>query len=674
MCGLAGFLNFRGDCGAVISRMTEAIAHRGPDDTGRWIDSELGAALGHKRLAIIDVSPAGHQPMLSACGRYVLVFNGEIYNHLDLRMKLSSASCVTSWRGHSDTETLLAAISRWGLDEALRQAAGMFALAVWDRKTNTLQLARDRLGEKPLYYGWAASSFLFGSELKALKAHPNFEPRICRTALKQYLRFAYVPSPRSIWQGVYKLEPGCILTVSAKPPGCPPPHPVRPGQNYETISIARYWSLAEVTKSGARNPIVDVPDAIDELERTLERAVHRQMISDVPLGAFLSGGVDSSAIVALMQKNNASRVKTYTIGFEDKNFDESEHAKAVANHLGTLHTEIQITAAEARAVIPSLPDIFDEPFADASQIPTYLVCKAARPHVTVALTGDAGDELFGGYARYLNAPGLWKRLNSVPFPVRRGAGNFMAGIPVEWWDAARGAKGRAPTGPQSTSRAVDKFYRLGERLSTVQSIDDLYLNLVSAWPDPADILLSASDDQNEDMGLLADPSPVPGAEEAAARMMYQDAMTYLPDDILCKVDRVAMAVSLETRAPLLDPDVVEMAARLPLSMKVHQGVGKWILRQVLYKYVPRSLIERPKVGFFLPVGDWLKSPLRDWAETLLAEKRLKDEGILDPAPIRKMWEEHVSGRRDWTFQIWTVLMFQAWLDANHVDVHTAFRV
>lgn len=646
--------------GSALARMTEALGHRGPDGSGTWADAAAGIALGHRRLAVIDTSPAGHQPMLSESGRFVLAYNGEIYNHLDLREELAACSAAPNWRGHSDTETLLAAITHWGLNDSLRRAAGMFALALWDRKERVLHLARDRLGEKPLYYGWAGACFVFGSEIKALAAHPRFERRICPVALGQYLRFAYVPSPRSIWKGVFKLEPGCVLSLGKAAPA-PPAAPLRPGQQWDGLAVARYWSLAAAIEASSGRRFADDQEALPELEAAMDRAVSRQMNSDVPLGAFLSGGIDSSLVVALMQKNSAAPVRTFTIGFEEEDFDESPHAAAVARHLGTRHTEIRVTAAEARAVIPRLPFLFDEPFADASQIPTFLVCQAARPHVTVALTGDGGDELFGGYPRYQRAPKVWESVSRFPFPLRQAVGLAATAVPAGAWDTMSRI---LPGGANRSAGTGDWIHRVGTRLSTVRDLDDLYLNLVSSWAEPERVMAHDSGDGQEVSSLLGDPAPSSGTEHPAERMMYQDALTYLPDDILCKVDRAAMGVSLETRAPFLDPDVVELAARLPVSMKIRGGAGKWALRQILYRHVPRELIERPKLGFFLPVGEWLRGPLRDWAETLLDPARLAEEGLLRPEPIGKMWEEHLSGRRDWTLQVWTILMLQAWAEAN----------
>lgn len=665
MCGLAGVLHLHEDCKSVITRMTDTISHRGPDDFGIWCDQAAGLALGHRRLAVIDTSPAGHQPMLSEDARFVLSFNGEIYNHLSLRNELAAERADPHWRGYSDTETLLAGIAHWGLAETLRRAAGMFALALWDRQARVLQLARDRVGEKPLYYGWAGNRFVFGSELKAVTACPGFEARASQTALRQYLRFAYVPGPRSIWEGIYKLEPGCILAVDGMSRPAPQRTPLRPGQRIDGLSMSRYWSLAEVTEEGGNNPLRNEKEALHRLEGALASAVRQQTISDVPLGAFLSGGIDSSLVVALLQQNSERPVRTFTIGFDEADYDESQHAAAVAKHLGTDHTEIRVTSAEARNVIPRLPGLFDEPFADASQIPTFLVCAAARLHVTVALTGDGGDELFGGYTRYERAPKVWNAFSAIPFPVRRMLGRATTSIPVRWWDVLSGVSNLASASTSAGSQAGDRIHRTGARLETVQSLDDLYLNLVSSWADPATVAAAAHTSTKQEISvLLADPLPPAGTEHPAARMMYQDALTYLPDDILCKVDRTSMAVSLETRAPFLDPHVISAAARLPMDMKIRNGQGKWALRQILYKHVPRNLIERPKRGFFLPLGQWLKGPLRDWAESLLNPATLARHGLVEIELVRRVWEEHVSGRRDWTLQVWTVLMLQAWADAS----------
>ena len=668
MCGFAGFLIAGGEAPgsleAVATGMALAIRHRGPDDAGAWADAQAGIAFGHRRLSIVDLSPAGHQPMASACGRYMIAFNGEIYNHLELRAELRSTATEPAWRGHSDTETLLAAFERWGVEATLQKTVGMFAIALWDVQERTLHLARDRFGEKPLYYGWVNGAFVFGSELKALRAYPGFANPVSREALALYMRFTYVPAPHSIYQGIYKLEPGCLLNVCGQPEKMADFQPLRPPATLEGITLRRWWSLADVVEAGAKQPILDEQAALAALEDRLSEAVKHQSLADVPLGAFLSGGVDSSAIVALMQRQATQPVKTFTIGFEEAGFDESPHARAVAQHLGTLHTELFVTAAEARDVIPRLPAMYDEPFADSSQIPTHLVCHAARQHVTVALSGDAGDELFGGYNRYFWGPRIWRRLAWLPYPVRQALGKAISSLPVAGWDALGAPLNALLPGTRGIARVGDKAHKLAARLRGVQNMDDLYLSLVSEWQDPAQVVRGEGGPVSERPGLLADPLPAVGVEDATLRMMYRDSMTYLPDDILCKVDRAAMATSLETRVPFLDYRVAELAWQLPLSMKVRGNEGKWALRQVLYKYVPRELIERPKAGFGIPVGQWLRGPLRPWAESLLDEKRLAAEGYFHPVPIRQRWTEHLSGHRDHTPGLWAVLMFQAWLEEN----------
>jgi asparagine synthase (glutamine-hydrolysing) len=658
MCGLTGILDFSGrpeaDLRQIVDAMARAIQHRGPDADGIW--AAEGIAFGHRRLSILDLSPAGAQPMLSADGRYVIVYNGEIYNHLDLRRDLEAKGAAPNWNGHSDTETLLAGIAYWGLDATLERAAGMFAIALWDRKEHRLSVARDRMGEKPLYWGWAGRSLIFGSELKALAAHPGFAGGISREALAQFLRFTYVPAPRSIYPGIYKLEPGSILDISGDLPAQPPAEPLRPGQSHGSISIRRYWSLNATLEAGARNPVRDEREAVEELERVLGSAVERQMLSDVPLGAFLSGGVDSSTIVALMQKHSARPVKTFTVGFDEASFDESPFAAAVARHLGTDHTALRVTAAEARAVIPDLPRLYDEPFADSSQIPTHLVCRMARSHVTVALSGDAGDELFGGYNRYFWGPRIWQRLDWMPLALRQSLGGLIAAVPVSAWDQV----GTLIGGIVGASQPGDKAHKLAARLRDVRNLDDLYVSLVSEWPGHRMVKQL----HREPVSVLDDLLPDVLANDPVGRMMAQDMRTYLPDDILCKVDRAAMAVSLETRVPFLDPEVISVSARLPPGMKIRNGEGKWALRQVLYRHVPRQLVERPKQGFGIPVGEWLRGPLRSWAEDLLAPEVLTRDGLIDPAPVMQAWSEHLSGRRDWTHRLWIILMLQAWRQAT----------
>jgi asparagine synthase (glutamine-hydrolysing) len=670
MCGLTGYWRFNNDQTVEqmlghVAPMAAALNHRGPDDLGTWADAGTGFAMGHRRLAILDLSPSGHQPMASATGRFVLAYNGEIYNHKNIRAELQGQGYAIPWRGHSDTETLLAAIEAWGLVAALKRCVGMFAFALWDTHDKTLHLVRDRFGEKPLYFGWTNSgkegAFFFGSELKALKAYPGFDSSICRQALTQYLRFMYVPAPRSIYKGIFKLEPGCILNVTATPSPDAPMHPLRPGQAYGSVALERWWSLSSAVEAGAFDPVIDEAEALRQLEDHLIDAVNIQSLADVPLGAFLSGGVDSSAVVALMQHQASRPVKTFTIGFDEAGFDESNYARAVANHLGTDHHEMRVTAQMAQDVIPSLPWMYDEPFADSSQIPTHLVCRAAKQHVTVALSGDAGDELFGGYNRYFWGPRIWNRLSVLPAPARKLLGGALAAVPVSGWNALG-----TPLFWQGDGvvRFGEKVHKLADRLSHVNDINGLYRSLVSEWTDPACLVLGENDAfVTEPTSLLDDTLPVSDMAQPL-RMMYQDCKTYLPDDILCKLDRAAMACSLETRVPFLDHRLVELAWRLPLHMKIRGNTGKWALRQVLYKYVPKELIERPKAGFAIPIGQWLRGPLRDWAEALLSEQRLKQEGYFHSDPIRRAWAEHLMGVRDNTAKLWAVLMFQAWLEKN----------
>jgi asparagine synthase (glutamine-hydrolysing) len=657
MCGLLGFLGgvagLGGDA-ALLRRMLDTLIHRGPDDGGVWCDSEQRMGLGHRRLAILDLSPAGHQPMVSDSGRYVIAFNGEIYNHLELRRELEqiplsppfSKEGIFDWHGHSDTETLLACIEAWGLEAALKKSTGMFAIALWDRQTHTLTLARDRMGEKPLYYGWQGKDkelvFLFGSELKALKAHPAFAADIDRGALCLLLRHNYIPAPYSIYQGIAKLEPGCLLTVSLSQP---------------ELKIWKYWDAVEVSRSGVAHPFTGTPEqAVDTLEVLAKDAVRQQMMADVPLGAFLSGGVDSSTVVALMQAQSSFPVKTFTIGFNEAGYNEAVHAKAVALHLGTEHTELYVSPQQAMEVIPRLPGLYCEPFADSSQIPTFLVSQLAKQHVTVSLSGDAGDELFCGYNRYQLTSNLWQKLALMPAPLRALAAKSITALSPAAWDSLA-----------SFIPGAGRYVALGDKLHkgagvlTSATVDELYLGMVSHLRNPADWVIGGK----EPPTLLTGLRPELGGLSAVERMMALDTVSYLPDDILVKVDRAGMGVSLEGRVPFLDHRLVEFAWSLPMEYKLREGLTKWPLRQVLYRHVPRELIDRPKMGFGVPLQDWLRGPLRDWAEELLDEAHLASEGYFHPALVRKIWVEHLSGRRNWMTQLWNVLMFQAWLKANH---------
>ncbi|GAC1664323.1 MAG: asparagine synthase (glutamine-hydrolyzing) [Candidatus Dormibacteraceae bacterium] len=580
--------------------------------------------------------------MRSVTGRYEIVFNGEIYNHLALRPQLQGNG-EPSWRGHSDTETLLAAIEAWGIQPALRRCLGMFAMAIWDRQRQRLTLARDRLGEKPLYYGRAGQAFLFGSELKALQAHPSFNAEINRDCLTLYLRYCYVPDPYAIFQGIHKLPPATTLEVDTG------------GRFAEPIE---YWSAAEVTDVvRARQFQGDDCAAVDALDRVLSDAVAMQMVADVPLGAFLSGGIDSSLIVALMQKQSVRRVRTFTIGFTEPAYDESRHAQAVAQHLGTEHTELLVTPAEARDVIPRLPGIYDEPFGDSSQIPTFLVSQMARRNVTVALSGDGGDELFGGYNRYAWAKRVAGALG-FQGPLRKlTARSIRAVSPQAWSTAFDYAKPLVPRRWRAAQMG-DKIHKFAELIDC--SREELYRTLVSHWPEPGKVVLGAT----EPPTLLTDIMAKSANRSFEESMMYWDLMTYLPGDILVKVDRAAMAVSLETRVPMLDHRVVEFAWSLPLHMRVRAGEGKWLLKELLGRYVPPVLTDRPKTGFGIPIDTWLRGPLREWAEELLDESRLRGEGFFDPAPIREKWRAHADGSRNWAYWLWDILMFQAWWQAQ----------
>jgi len=662
MCGITGFLDLSRRTGAdalqaTVKRMADRLLHRGPDDEGAWVDAEHGIALGHRRLSILDLSPEGHQPMVSASGRYVVVFNGEIYNFAELRQALEALG--HRFRGHSDTEIMLAACEQWGVAPALVRGRGMLAFALWDRQERVLHLARDRLGEKPLYYGWVNETLVFGSELKAIAAYPGFQAAIARDALALYMRHNYIPAPHSIYRGIYKLLPGCTLSINGRQhiragDFSPYPHPdPRPA----TIRPVRFWSAREVAERGVAEPFAgSATEAVERLDALVRDAVGLQMVADVPVGAFLSGGIDSSTVVALMQAQCTRPVKTFSIGFGEPEYNEAEYARAVARHLGTEHRELYVSPDEALAVIPRLPALYDEPFADASQIPTYLVAQLARQHVTVSLSGDGGDELFTGYDRYFLGRSIWGKIGWLPERLRRGAAGALTSVSPRTWSHGLAAVSALLPRRHRYANPGDKVHKLAEVLSFRQP-EAMYLSMLSHWKNPTAVVLGAQ----EPLTVLTDPAQWAQLPEFTQRMMYLDTITYLPDDILTKVDRAAMGVSLESRIPLLDPRVVEFAWQVPLAMKVRNGAGKWLLRQVLSKYVPRELIDRPKMGFGVPIDHWLRGPLRAWAEELLNETRLTREGYFNPQPIRQKWAEHLSGQRNWQYLLWNVLMFQAWL-------------
>ncbi len=650
MCGIAGlFTPDRVDPG-LLRRMGEAIAHRGPDDQGIWSDDSAGIGFSHRRLSILDLSVEGHQPMHSANGRFVISFNGEIYNHAEIRAEIEQAGLTpeTGWRGHSDTEIFLQAFVAWGVEVAISKTVGMFALALWDRKERLLHLARDRFGEKPLYYGWAGRDLVFGSELKALRCHPQFDPAIDRSALKAFAARTYIPAPQSIYRSIFKLPPGTVLTLSAAALDRPGSGPVEEG-GAGPMHLHRYWNYRDVVRDGLANPIEDEAEAIKLLEQALSQSIGGQSFADVPVGAFLSGGIDSSTIVALYQKYSAQPVRTYSVGFDEAGFNEADHAKAVAAQLGTIHHEHYVTVAEARDVIPMLPAMFDEPFADSSQIPTFLISRFARRDVKVALTGDGGDELFGGYNRHVMAPRLWDQLRRVPRALRSiTAGPLSRISPDAWERMARLVNG---SNRPFVGARIQKGLRIAQSAS---KFDDIYLSFLDEWSHEENPVLAGDAQSSFDLNVGEGVSD-------ATQIMYCDAVSYLPDDILAKVDRASMAVGLETRIPFLDHRVAAVAARIRESMKIRSGQGKHVLRQLLYREAPRHLFERPKAGFAIPVGQWIKGPLRPWAEELLDPKRMAEDGWFNPAIVQRRWHDHLAGRRDSTPALWAVLMFQAWM-------------
>lgn len=642
MCGLAGFLELGGNASTgqlqgIAAAMADRLAHRGPDAAGTWVDASAGIALGHRRLAIRDLSAQGGQPMLSACGRYVLVHNGEIYNCDPLRQALEREGACR-WRGHSDTEIMLAAISHWGLEAALARLNGMFAFALWDRAKTTLYLVRDRLGEKPLYYGWMGNTLLFASELKALHAHPAWRGEIDRDSVAQLLRLGYIPAPTSIFRGVHKLLPGTLLEISRAADAVPRP----------------YWTLDEVARNGMASPFRgDAGEAAAQLEKLLRQSVRQQMVADVPLGIFLSGGVDSSLVAALAQAEGNAPVRTFSIGFAEAAYDEAHHARQVARHLGSEHAELRVTPEHALALIPDLPDIYDEPFADPAQIPACLLARFARQQVVTCLSGDGGDELFGGYDRYLWGTRAWALGRHLPYSVRKSASGLLAAVPGRLWDAL----GTVLPPRQRYFLSGARLHKLA-RILAAEHPDEVYLRLVERWDGVAEMVPGAGE-------MPLSPASCAWGDETGdmvQRMMLRDSMGFLPDDVLAKVDRATMAVGLESRAPFLDHRIAEFAWHLPLDMKIRQGQNKWLLRQVLYRHVPEKLVERPKMGFAVPLDDWLRGPLREWAEHLLDERSLRQAGLLYPLVVRRKWQEHLSGKRHWQHGLWSVLMLQAWLE------------
>ena len=649
MCGICGFYSKSSlEFDNIISKMNLAISHRGPNNHGTWNDNNSGIVMGHQRLSVIDLSPAGHQPMKSNSGRFILTYNGEIYNHLEIRKEIEESFNV-KWKGNSDTETLLEAIEFWGVEVTLKKIVGMFAFGLWDKKIRTLTLVKDRLGEKPLYFGWQGKGvnkvFLFGSELKALKIHPVFEGVINRNAVALQLRHNCIPAPYSIYKDIYKLLPGNFLQLNEKDL-----------KNGLLPRSKPYWSLVDIAINGVKRPLTsNLKDIKDELEQLFKASIKQQMISDVPLGAFLSGGVDSSTIVGMMQNLSSRPIKTFTIGFNEQNYNEANYAKEVSKHLGTDHTELNVSSQQALNVIPKLPLLYDEPFSDSSQIPTILISELAKKNVTVSLSGDGGDELFCGYNRYIKSNTLWKNLSLLPLPLRKGLGSIIESIPPLTWDKL-----------SKFLPILNRYPNFGDKMhkgaNVLDSGDlyDFYYKLVSHWQNPTEVVLNSKEPNT----FLTGFKPKLKELNNQQKMMVLDCISYLSDDILVKVDRAAMSTSLETRSPFLDHRIVEYVWKIPQKYKLRNGQSKWILREILYKYVPKKLIERPKMGFAAPIDTWLRGPLKDWAESLLNETRLRQEGYFNSDIIRNKWDEHLSGKKNWQHHLWNVLMFQSWYNTK----------
>ena len=655
MCGIAGFLDTSrrwGNHGLqhTALKMVNTLHHRGPDDVGAWADAGSGIALGHRRLSIVDLSPEGHQPMRSVCGRYVISFNGEIYNFQELRCELEGLEY--KFRGHSDTEVMLSCISQWGISHALQRFNGMFAFALWDRQERELHLVRDRVGEKPLYYGWVGKVLVFGSELKALCAYPGSSMEVDRDSLALFLQHNYVPAPHSIYKGIWKVMPGTIVTISGVNTG-------------GSTKATPYWSVQAAVERGMVEPFTgSETEAVAYLDELLRDTVKHRMIADVPLGAFLSGGIDSSTIVALMQAQSERPVQTFTVGFHEAEFNEATHAKAVAQHLGTAHTELYVTPEQTLAVIPKLPTLYDEPFSDSTQVPNFLISELARRDVTVVLSGDGGDELFGGYERYFLGLDIWNKIELMPAMIRKPVARGIRMLSSELWNKL--FRIMAPLVPTSFRyrNSGEKIHRLAEML-TAGGSEGMYMLMSGHWNDASSLVVGTSEPSKPVTNSYPWNDHRMHLQE---RMMFADIMSYLPDDILVKVDRASMGVSLESRVPFLDHRVVEFAWQIPLSMKIRKRTGKWLLRQLLYKYVPPALIDRPKMGFGVPIDAWLRGPLREWAEALLDEKRLRDQGFLTVGPIQQKWSEHLSETSNWQYDLWDVLMFQAWLEHERQDL------
>ena len=662
MCGISGFLctdkkKFFNNLDNLNS-IKDLLRHRGPDDDGIWHNDDELVAFAHTRLSIQDLSSAGHQPMKSYSERYLMVYNGEIYNHLDLRDKLKSFFPNIIWKGKSDTETLLTSFDLWGIEKTLSLCSGMFSIAVWDLLKKELILIRDRFGEKPLYFGLVNDNFIFGSELKVFKKILKFDNEISRESLNLFLRFAYVPAPRSIYKNIYKLLPGTMLKITRD-------HLNKiisnEGNSYEKFKINKWWNAKEVFNTQSTKIYSNEKKAIKDTEEVLTQSIKSQLISDVPVGTFLSGGIDSTIVSTLMQKNLSTKIKTFTIGFENKYYDESLYAKKIAKYLGTEHNELILSQSETLNIIPTLHKVYDEPFADSSQIPTVLISQFAKDKITVALTGDGGDELFGGYNRYIFAKNFWKMMSIFPFSLRKGFAQSLEVLPVDFLNKFNFIFNIISK--SKVSFFGDKVSKFSHKMKFVKNLDDLFLSLLSTHQNPNSLVLNSQDDSMQIFNYKENLN----YSDYESFMMFVDSQTYLSDDILCKVDRAAMSVSLETRVPFLDKNVVEHAWRIPANMKIRNKEGKWILKQILNKYIPRNYTERPKMGFGIPLGDWLRDKLKDWSETLLEENKLKNQGYFNYLEVKKLWNEHQSKKRDWSGVLWPILIFQSWLEENSKD-------
>jgi asparagine synthase (glutamine-hydrolysing) len=656
MCGITGFFidpavdkSFVPD--VCLQAMNEALVHRGPDDSGYWFDKGSGLGLAHRRLSIIDTSRAGQQPMLSSSGRFRVVFNGEIYNHVEIRKEIEAAKDI-NWRSTSDTETLLESVELWGLEASVAKFVGMFAIALWDQEEKTLSLIRDRMGEKPLYYGWQNNVFMFGSELKSLYAHPSFEHKLSKKSISLFMRYSYVPDPNSIFENIYKLPPSSILKISLGS---------KDQAQESLLKPSLYWSLKDAFLKGKQDLILDPNEAVKGLQETLLEATRIQSRADVPLGAFLSGGIDSSTVVALLQEQSSKPIKTYTIGFENQEYDEAGVASKIASILGTDHTEHYVNASEALDVIPKLAHLYDEPFADSSQIPTFIVSRLAATEVNVALSGDAGDELFGGYNRYISAPLIYRNFKFLPYSIRLILAKSFSSLPMPIWQVLGNIF--------SVKQAPDKIKKVFSILQS-KDLDMVYARLTSHWLDQDDLVFGANFSYSLDSEWMNEGTTF----EAEEKMMYQDLTSYLLGDILVKLDRASMGVSLETRVPMLDYRVVEYSCRLPLNVKIRDGSGKWPLRKILENYIPKDLIDKPKMGFGVPIHEWLRGSLRDWAESLLDESRLRNQGIFNVRLVRKRWSDHLARKGNYQHELWNVLMFQSWYDSYQSNIKSKIIV